>query len=445
MKSYRCAVVLAAMLTAVCVGVGKAGEPPKTEKVIVRETVEPYRAVNSAIVHSLAGEKDRVLVQFEDVFDSRLKRGDGPDSVKVDGLQYKTAMVLRTRSRLLLLVDSTQQRLLRELLGLPARWPLSNESLRRDVVFKEGQKIAVRGVTVGTHDGKRCVLVHAVGGELQKSPALLRDVQLFWPGAESPAMLRKTGTREFPCHYVKDKVDAVEVKIQPMSRDALLADTALRLGRLEVAAGEPAEPRKYVQFGAAEVLVQARVEHGRTDGERGPGDTEHGVVEPSYVDFTDVMRQTTKVDKALRSVRTIRHGKSGKLGIGAAFRTQVGLTCLVPAESDMMLMQAGRALPGETLRIRGRVVGTLGGARCVLVESLNFPDQERISPYPDVWLVTVTWPSEEPRRLRLWGFGRRDLTVPCLHAPARGEKLRVVLRQFRKVEVERPVQPKVDD
>jgi hypothetical protein len=434
MKSSPCtarsAVVFAMVLTVLSAGVGHAAAPPKMEKVIVKQQVEPYRALSSVVVYSLASDKDRVAVQFEDVFDSRLKRSDGPDSVKVGGVRYKPAMVLRARSRLLLLVDAKQQSLLRQLLNLPVRWPLSNEALRRDVVFTEGQKIAVRGVTVGTHNGKRCVLVRAVAAELPKPPAMLREVQLFWPGAEKVATLRKTGVREFPCHYVKDKRGQVEVKIQPMSRAALLADTALQLGRLEVAPGEPAAPRKYVPFDAFEVRAKAR--------------EEHALANPVYVNFADSMRNVTKVDKGLRSVSVIRHGKSARLEIGAALRTESDLTCLIPSESQMMAMQVERALAGEKMRIRGRILGTIGGARCVLVESLNFPDQERMSAYADVWLVTVTWPSQEPRRLQLWGFGQRDLTVPCLHARGRGEKLRVVLRQYREVEVERPVEPKDD-
>ena len=165
MKSYRCAVMLAVVLSVMSLGVGDAAVPSKMEKVIVKEAVKPYRALSSTTVYSLAGDKDRVPVQFEDVFDSRLKRGDGPKSVKIDGVRYEPVMVLRARSRLLFLVDATQQPLLRQLLGLPARWPLSKEALRRDIIFKEGQKIAIRGTTVGTHDGKRCVLVHALGGE----------------------------------------------------------------------------------------------------------------------------------------------------------------------------------------------------------------------------------------------------------------------------------------
>jgi len=425
MKSYRCAVMLAVVLSVMSLGVGNAAAPPKMEKIIVKETVKPYRAVSSTIVYSLAVDKDRVEVQFEDVFDSRLKRSDGPKSVKVDGVRYEPAMVLRTRSRLLCLVDGTRQPLLRQLLGLPARWPLSKDALRRDIIFKEGQKVAIRGTTVGTYDGRRFVLVHAISAEVQKADAVSREVQVFWPGLKEPAALGKTGVLEFPCHHVKDQVGEVEVSIRPVSRAELLGDTALRLGKLEVAPGKPAEPRKYVQFGAVDVRAQAR--------------NEQSLAEPCYVDFGDAMKRAIKVDKTIRSVPVVRHGKRAKLAIGAALRTQADITCLIPLESDMMLMQVEQALNGEKLRIRGTVVGTLGGERCVLVDSLSFPDQENMSPYADVLLVTVTWPSPEPRRLRLWDFGQRDLTVPCLHARGRTEKLRIVLRQYREIEVERPV------
>jgi len=427
MRSYRCAVLLAAVLSVMSLGVGDAAAPPKMEKVIVKETVKPYRALSSAVVYSLAGDKDRVEVQFEDVFASRLKRGDGPKSVKIDGVRYEPVLVLRGRSRVICLVDATRQPLLRQLLGLPARWPLSKEALRREVIFKEGQKIAVRGTTVGMHDGKRCVLVHALSAEVEKPAAVLREVQVLWPGLKEPVAMSKTGTQKFACRYVKDKEAKVEVSIRPMSRAELLADTALRLGKLEVAPGKPAEPRKYVQFATADVRVQTR--------------DEQSLDRPSYVDFTDVVKRPVKIDKTLRSVRIIRHGKRGKLEIGAALETHGGITCLIPSESDMMLMQVEGALAGENLRVRGTVIGTLGGERCVLVDSLSFPDQERMSPYPDVWLVTVTWPSPEPRTLRIWDFGQRDLTVPCLHARGRSEKLRIVLRQYREVEVERPVKP----
>jgi len=404
-----------------------AGRPEgETEKVTVKVPVKDYKGLSPAAVYQAAADGIRADVHFVDGFAGRASVPDAVRREIIEHRPYRVVLAFRTRSRLVCLVPSSAEDAIRVLFGLPRNWPVNAAVLERQLQVASGQKLSVDGTVVGTSIGERYVLVDAVALGEKRAMGGKREVLLLWPGQQEPRSMAEPGTKtfSFPCHYAADSMAQVKVTVRQLDRRDLMRELALRAAQIEVRPGQPAEARQYGEFAPSAVYRLTDV-HDRV-----------------HVDFTDAFARSIRVRDDLSIVPGVRYGRVVRIPIGAAFRTKSQITCLVPAEWATPMVQAARTLGGEKVRIRGTVVGMLGAERCVVVDYLAFPDQEAVAPHSDVWLTVVEWPSPRPHTLRLWDHGDyyvRDL--PCLHAPGRREALRIVLRQYRKVEIARPAAP----
>jgi hypothetical protein len=327
-------------------------------------------------------------------------------------------MALRTQCGLTLLVPANERRIIEMLLGLPEDWPLNEETLEQELDIRAGQKLTLEGIVLGNAAGMKLILVEGLHVGDRPMPAARREVQIFWPGADEIKSLSRPGSQkfEFACHHQRDAVAPVRVTVRELSRQELLDELALRRARLQVRPGNPAEALEYATFPAAEVYDQARI-----------GD-------PLLVDFTDtVHRPVGRLPDRLEAVPAVRYGREVALPVGAAFRTTERITCLVPANLPTPVAQVAGMVPGETVRVRGQIIGEIMGEKVIRVDYLGFPDTQAADPHNNVWLATVEWPSDPARTLEAWDFGQyRAMDLPCLHRRGRREAVQMVLRQYNE-------------
>ena len=428
MKAISWLTVLATALAVLPVTMAAAPPPgdaePEMIVVKVKVPVKRYKALAPDYVYKAAAYDIQADVRFSASFAGKTVVPDAVRRIRLNDRRYTIVLAFRTQEKLVCLVPGSARRTLEALFDLPEDWPMTPAILNRPIVAREGQKVAIEGTIVGARVGEKFVLADAVYLGQAQRPTVKREVQVFWAGLDEPKDAAGPGTYllDFPCHHVADQKAVVKVTIRALARGALRDEQALRVARLEVPPGKPAEKRQYGQFSPEAVFRHT------DDDER------------IHVEFADVVdRAVEDLPEAIESVRVVRYGRVGRIRIGAAFQTGMRLTCLVPAELPTPVAQVADMLPGEKVRVRGTVLGRLGADRCVLVDYLSFPDQESSDPFGDVWLVTVEWPSRQPRTLQIWDYGRYPMpNLPCLFSTGRQEAIQIVLRQYHEIEVKRP-------
>jgi hypothetical protein len=423
MRTTCCWAVLALTLSLSPVAGAEVEPADKPQEETIKVALKRYKVLAPEYVYKAAADGVQADVYFRDGFAGPAVVPEAMRVVTAGEQRYRVVLAFRTQSRLICLVPSSAEDLLRRLLGLPQDWPLTSAELRRPLVPKEGQQLRVEGTIAGTAVGERYVLVDEVGLGEGRMRGGQREVQLFWQGLPEPCVVSEPGTKRFelPCHHVQDAKANVTVTVRSLSREELINEMAVRAARLEVPPGKPAVARTYGQFTPA-----AAYQHAGGD-------------ERLALDFVDAVNRTVEVEEDISTVTAVRYGREARIRIGAAFRTAAQITCLVPADMGTAVAQVGRMLPGENVRVRGTAAGLVGARKCVVVEYLGFPDQELADFYSRPWMVTVDWPSRRPRTISIWDFGQYDVPgLPCLHQPGRREAIRIVLRQYHELKVTRP-------
>ncbi|MHC5034315.1 MAG: hypothetical protein ACYTFZ_04705, partial [Planctomycetota bacterium] len=361
-------------------------------------------------------------VRFTDAFAGRTLVADGVSQVTLQGVGYVVVAAFRTRSDLVCLVSGVNGEALRALFGLPADWPLTAAVLNRQMVLNPGQRITVEGTVVGTAVGEKYVLVDSVLFDGAPPGAIRREMQIWWPGAQEPSVITAPGTStvEFPCTHVEGETESVEVTVRALTPEAVMEEVSRMAAQRE---GRPTGVKTYGQYSAGDVYRHAR-DNNRVD-----------------VDFADVVTAVfgPNLPTEIAFTSGLRAGMPVRLRVGSVFQTDGRLTCLVPADLPVLLSRAATVLPGEDVRVRGTIVGQQGEFACVLVDYIGFPAQDAATG-GDVWLVRLTWPASVARVF--WDYGLYDVVgLPCQHALGRQESLRVLLGDFKLVEIEVPAEP----
>ncbi len=410
--------VVAAILASVAVSaaMGQAGGTSGAVTKI-KVPVKRYKVLSPADIYQAATQGIRADVRFRDTF-SRMTAMPGPArQFELGGVTYLVERAFRTQGDLVCLVPRSSTGALRALFGLTPDWPPTGALPNLPVVFNEGQRITIEGTIVGTVVGEKCVLVYSLmSGEGEPLPAQ-REVQLFWGAQTEPRIVSEPGenTLVFPCSYVEGKTGTVKVSVKAVGPEELQAELAILTAARE---GLGEERKAYGQYLPDSVYRYA------------------GQNRPVNVDFKDnVARQIMgrRFPGEIAVAPAVRGGVWTQVRVGYVFETANRIACLVPRDSANLLARAAGTLPGERVHIRGTTTGLLGAYNCVLVDYIGFPDQEQVVGQGQTWWVSVECPQQQP--MVFWDSGLYEIPVPCQNAPGRVERLRVVLREFREVEV----------
>jgi len=151
------------------------------------------------------------------------------------------------------------------------------------------------------------------------------------------------------------------------------------------------------------------------------------------VRFSDSYDGRAGIPERFRMVR----GPAGVRPVVAAFRTQVGLTCLVAADDEETLQKAPRLRAGQSITVEGTIMGAAGLHRCVLVDRLLTGSERRsVITYE----LVVRWPGEKPKKMLQPGV--YSVEFPCHYVEGEKEnvKFEIVKRNreafLKKIEEE---------
>jgi len=427
MKAVRLIAVLAVLL--VCsagpTAAQEEGAAPRTIKVQVKR----YKDLNVDAVYQAALRGIRVDVRFTDTFDRRLPVPRGMERVDVGAASYLTALAFRTGTELICLVPGANLATLGKLLGIPQGVPIGPAALELPLILNPGQEITIEGTILGTVGGFKYVLVDAVNlGAFPPVPSQ-REVHLFWPTQAEPRIITEPGswTFQFPCTHAEGETDSVSVVVQELSARQLDAQLASLQAQLE---GLPGGRKVYGKYTPRVVYRYA-------------GDGE--VID---VDFTDQVQDVVDpLPPELASAPAIVGGVQVQVPIVRAFEMVNRPTILVPNSWPTLVQQAAGVVPGETVRVRGTVIGPRGVYNCVLVDFLSFPEQREEEETEDgkAWWVRVEWPGIE-RPFVYWDYGQYSLGgLPCQNVEGRVESLNVLVSRFREYELPQPPAPQAPE
>jgi len=149
------------------------------------------------------------------------------------------------------------------------------------------------------------------------------------------------------------------------------------------------------------------------------------------VAFCDALRQDGPPLPGDGASVSLPNGK--RMTVGHAFGTAGGLTCVVATGDETLIQVARAALPGDQLRIHGRVAGLLRGQPCVVVSDLVFGTEDPPKDEPP-WDVTVHWGDRPVRRISR--SGDYVLRLPCAHKQGAFEQVWLRLRESQIVRCE---------
>jgi hypothetical protein len=422
MKAVRLVAVVGALLACWSAGVPvQAAEPagatlPKTIKV----QVKLYRDLDADSVYQAALNGIQVDVRFRDTFDTRLAVPRGMERVDLGPASYLTALAFRTRTDLLCLVPGSNLATVAQLLGIPANVPIGPAALDLPLVLNPGQQIDIEGTVIGTIRGQKYVLVDSVNAGMAPQVPAHQEVHLFWPALPDPRIITEPGqqTFEFPCTHEKGKTDSVTVTVKALTAAQLDAQLASMQGALESG----------VNVGKAYGQYSTRTVYGYA-----------GSSQSINVDFTGQVQNVLDPPPALLGAATaLRLGYAVQVPTVRAFVISGGPTVLIPDTWPTVLQESATVVPGESVRVRGTVIGPRGAYNCVLADFLSFPAQRDEGGDATPWWVSVEW-QDLKQTFAFWDYGQYPLTgLPCQNVAGQFEALSVLASRFREYEVPQP-------
>ena len=383
---------------AVCFAVGLLGtellraqdlEPGGEGKRVV---VKRYVELSADAVYAAARDGARAQVRFSDSFDRPVSVPASLRRIVVDDVRYTAALAFRTEANLYCIVSSDNE-----------------EGGRKAKALSKGQKITIEGSILGAVGLGKYVFVDMILTGSEKRSKIENELLLRWPGTP-PQRISSPGVYQLslPCNHVEGEVVEVRLEVARKDPEAFRKELRERLGE------QAREPRTYERFEAASVYRLAA--RGRQ----------------ADVRFEDLFKRVATAERLLREA--VVKGR-GRFGIGYAFDTYSGLTCLIPLGSREQLEKARLSLPDQRLAIEGTVVGKLGAYYCVLVDEIEFPDLEGKLEKADIWEIRVFWGEETPKRFHV--PGSYLLNVPCQYAEGMVEQIALELREVRVIAAEK--------
>ncbi len=407
-------VLLAVMALAVC-GVAAAGQAggADEEPQVVKVAVKQYTELPAERVYELALRGIQANVRFSDPFDGV---ASAVRQVELNGYTYQTALAFRTETNLVCVVARSNAGAIRSLLAVPPNQPLTPAILNRPIALNSQQRITIEGTILGTAAGSKYVLADAVLTGAEQRETVHREVHLSWGALGEKRVMTEPGSEvfTFPCSYVTDQTVGVKVNVQQTEQAGLLQTLAQAQAQSE---GLQSGTKLYGEYDCMTVYRRA------------------AAPERLNVDFADQVATLPQSPPSgpLSTVPVVRAGRVVDVPVSYLFRTECGLTCMVPATSEGLTGSAEGLLPGELVRVRGTVVGPRGSSNCVVIDYVGPANPEEDE---KVWLVTIEFPNTGKRVF--WDYGLYTLAdLPCQYAPGRAEVLQVLISDFRSVQVPR--------
>jgi hypothetical protein len=389
---------------------GEAAGATTTIKVPVRR----YKTLSPADVYRAAAEGFQADVRFRDAFARGTTMPEPARQIVLGDATYLVAVAFRTEGEMVCLVPRSSPDALRTLFGLPADWPLTDAVLSREMVLNPGQRITIEGTVVGRIVGESSVLV----GQAVQAPTQ-REALLYWGRETEPRVISEPGESSIvlPCSYVEGETETLKLTVQALRPDQLQSEVARRIAEVE---GLPQERKVYGEYAAGTVYRHA------------------GSNNRLNVEFDDAVggRLGLPLPAEIVTAPTLRGGVVMQAPIGFAFETRSRVTCLVPGDQASLMGRAVGVLPGESVHVLGTITGVQGARNCVLVDYIGFPDQEQAGEDGRTWWLSFEWPGQG--RLVFWDDGLYDVPLACQHAAGMVERLRIILHEFRTVEVKAP-------
>jgi hypothetical protein len=418
-------IMLAGML-AVLAAWGTAAQEgaAPTRMATIQVPVKQYKILLPSDVYRAALSDVQAPVRFRDAFVGQIPVPAAAAQVTVGDAQFFTVLAFRMQSGLLCLVPSSNAEAVRMLLGFAPEQPVTPQDLAGPLILNMRQQVTIEGTVVGTIAGEKYFLVDSVLTGAEPSVPTSRELQVYWPGVAKPKVISEPGnyTLNFPCKYGEANSMDVKFSVEDLHPAALREALARQAAERE---GVPGAAKAYGEFDAGVAYRYAI---------RG---------EPVNVDFTDHIARIVgfRLPAEVATAPAVRAGTLVAAPVGYAFTTDVGVTCLAPADQPTLMARAAGALAGEEVRIRGTTTGLQGGYACVLVDDISFPSQEAPGAARGTsWMVTIQWPGGQPKTL--WDYGTYAFVdLPCQTQAGQPVVMQVVLSEFRTLQVELPAAP----
>ena len=419
MKAAR-AFRLPALIVCLCAAaLAENGEPKPPESVapeveITREVVKRYIDLDARAVWQAADADDRADVRFADFFKGLPSGAGRRETLTVGRSRYPIALRFMTQTELCCLVDARRQDMIRKVRGMA-----------------EGQEITVEGMIVGRRGALKCVLADRVLTGNEKKSRIEHELVVRWPNTkEKPKLIVKPGTYKiaFPSRYKPDADEEFTIAVKRHKRDELLAQMAKEAAQRErdEAKDSPTKgtkpPRKKV-YGKFQPEAAYRLAGG---------------ARPTHLEFQDTYRGRTP---ATRDVRQLQLPGGRRLPVGYVFDTAAGISCIIHARDRHLLALVDRLVRGQKVTVRGTALGRMSALNAVLVDEIDLPAVAGVREIPPfLWLVTLKWGDEPPKRL--YEIGTYRISLPSRHAEERKERIELELREVRLVpHLKKPEKP----
>lgn len=403
----RCGLVLLGLWF--CVAVAAQDEASEGSRDVApeakfrREVVKRYTELDALSVWRAADSNARADVRFPDSFDRPARDANAREVISLGRQRIPIALKFITKADLCCMVDARDRETI--------------EKVRRLV---KGQEITIEGTILGIMGGCKCVLVDRLltGGE--KRSVIDHELIVSWPGRRIRAkqiIERGEYTVEFPSRYKDGATERLVLIVEEKDRDAFLEQLAREAAeREEDAEGgrrRPARKKTYSKFKADAVYEHAQ-------GYR-----------PVNVRFEDRFKKFTP---GAADLRVVRFADGTVVPVGHVFDTHSGISCIVPLRDRNLMNLAERIVPGQQLTIKGTVLGPWAGLRAVVVDEIVLPNVTGVRDVPrNVWIVTVYWQKQEPKRFYEVGTYRLALPSNYDERGRRTERVQLELREVRLI------------
>jgi hypothetical protein len=244
------------------------------------------------------------------------------------------------------------------------------------------------------------------------------EAHVFWPTEPEPRILAAPGKQvfAFPCKHAEGEVLEVEVTARELSEGTLAAELARLTAEME---GQSGTVKVYGEYSPMTVYRYA------------------GANERITVDFADRIKAIARppLPDRIDTVPALRNGVRSDVRITRALQAESGMTLLVPDTFPSLVQQTAALVPGQTIRVRGTVIGQRGTYRCVLVDFFTVPPIREGREESSTWWVSVEWDGLR-RPYRYWGYGQHALpALPCRNISPGQARVRLLVSQFREVRV----------
>jgi len=382
---------------------GAGGEAQELRRV----PTKPYFQLSPEVIWRAADAGAQANVRFDAAYEGLVPLGRALRVVRLDGQLVPIAAAFGTAGNLTCLVPAGQPDTLEKLGNLAAQ-----------------QQLTVEGTIIGVIGTYRCVMVDRLIVGKEEESRLEEELELRWPGMRgvAPVVITEPGDHavDFPCRYVRGQTEGVVVSIEQQPREQFMEQLrrAREAAREETATAEgetgarpPATERSKKSYRLYEPAAVYRL--------------------ASDAEVRDVQFRDRVNARSNLAPRFVPVPGEGPTEVGYAFDTATGLTCLVRADDEETMAQLGSIIPGLDVTVRGTTLPGVPGLRTVVVDKLEFPGLTPPARPPFVWVVSVYWGEEEPRRF--YEPGIYPLQFPCRYNERRRELLEVELREVRVI------------